>query len=107
MQDVAAGKDQVRRRPLARRLLHHAGDREYLALRRADADDAILIDTLARHFLDGDDVGPLADFARRVDHLGEARLCFDGVAKREQLARRVDHLRQTAAFVLDEHVRQQ
>ena len=50
----------------------------------ADADHAILIDPLERHFLDGDDVGPLAD-----------------------LARGIHHLRQTAALMLNQHVRQQ
>ena len=50
----------------------------------ADADDAILIDALPRHLLDGDDVG----------------LVF-------QLARGVHHLRETAARVLDEDIRQE
>src|ERR1700733_8527428 len=39
LQDVAAGDDEVRWRALARRVLHHGGDREYLALLFADADD--------------------------------------------------------------------
>ena len=54
------------------------------ALLRADADHAVLIDALARHLLDGDHVGLLVQFPRRVDHL-----------------------RKTAARVLHEHVRQQ
>ena len=41
LQDVAAGDDEVRRRLLARRLLHHLGDREHLALGLADADHAV------------------------------------------------------------------
>ena len=51
---------------------------------RADADDAVLVDALRRHLLDGDDVRPLAE-----------------------LAGGVDHLRQAAALVLDEDVGQQ
>ena len=72
------------RRPFARRFLHHAGDREHVALFLADADNAVLIDAVERDFLDGDDIGALADGVRRVDHL-----------------------RETAAFVLHQHVRQQ
>ena len=68
---------------LARRLFHHGGDREHLALLVADADDAVLIDAFHRHFLDGDDVGALAE-----------------------LGRGVDHLRQAAALVLHQHVGQ-
>ena len=84
LQDVAAGDDEVRRRLRARRLFHHLGDAEQLALLLADADDAVHVDALVRHFLDRDDVGVGAEPARGVDHLGEA-----------------------AALVLDQHVGQQ
>src|SRR6202034_1347320 len=50
----------------------------------ADTDDAILIDALIRHFLDGDDIG-----------------------SRREAARRIHHLRQAATLVLHQNVRQQ
>ena len=84
LQDIAAGEDEIGRRAADRRLLDHAGDREHLALALADADDAVLIDALVRHFLDGDDIGVFGQFARRLDHL-----------------------RQAALLVLHQHVRQQ
>ena len=72
LQDVAAGYDEIRRRFLLRRLLHHLRDREQLAVVRADADHAVRVDALGRHPLDGDDVRALAEVARGVDHLAEA-----------------------------------
>ena len=56
LQDVAAGDDEVRRRVLALRLLHHAGDPEAGLVLLADADDAVAAHLVLRHFLDRDDV---------------------------------------------------
>ena len=55
-----------------------------LPLRLADADHAVHVDAIARHFLDRDDVGVLLERAIGVDHLREA-----------------------AGLVLHQHVRQQ
>ncbi len=63
---------RFRRRLFARRLLHHVGDLECLALARADADDAVHVHTFRRHFLDRDDIGVVAQLARGIDHLLEA-----------------------------------
>src|SRR5580704_6457672 len=82
LQDVAAGDDEVGRRALARRLLHHPGESKKIAFAFADTDHAVHVDALRRHLLDGDDVGAL-DFACRSDHL-----------------------RETAWIVLHQHIRQ-
>src|SRR4029079_18428640 len=81
-------EDQVRWRPFARRLLHHAGDREHLALLGADADDAVLVDAFRRHFLDGDDVRGLTELLGGVDHLRQAAaLVLDEDVGKEQRER--------------------
>src|SRR6202042_787527 len=50
LQDIAPSEDEIRRRAIGRRLFDHAGDREHLAAALADADHAVLIDALMRHF---------------------------------------------------------
>src|SRR3984957_10774681 len=85
LQDVAARDDEIGRRLLAPRLLHHLGDLERLADRLAYAHHAVHVDALARHFLDCDHVGGAAA-VRTID---------------------VHHLREAAAAVLYQHVGQQ
>src|SRR5262245_4552602 len=60
LRGIAAGDDEIGGRLRARRLLHHPGDAEQLALGLADADDAVHMDALGRHFLDRDHVCALA-----------------------------------------------
>src|SRR6266545_2402649 len=48
LQDIAAGDDEIRRRLRARRLLHHLGDAEQLALLLADADHAVHVHAVRR-----------------------------------------------------------
>ena len=57
---------------LALRLLDHLGDRERLALGVADADHAVHVHALRRHFFDRDDVGVVVELVGGVDHLREA-----------------------------------
>ena len=54
------------------RLLDHFGDGEGLALGLADADHAIHVDAVGRHFLDRDDIGVVVEVLGGVDHLREA-----------------------------------
>src|SRR4051812_48927725 len=84
LQDVASGDDQVRWRGSARRLLHHLGDFERLALLFADPDDAVHVRLVVRYLLDGKKVCVRAKVAGGIDHLGKA-----------------------AFLALDQHVRQQ
>src|SRR6478672_8726679 len=84
LQDVAAGDDEIGRRLGARRFLYHLRNLEQLALGLANADDAVHVNAVGRHFLHRNDIGITAEVLRRVDHL-----------------------RKAAALVLDQHVGQQ
>src|SRR5262249_11377680 len=81
LQYVAAGNRQIGRRFARLGLLDHFSDRKGLALRSADADNAIHVHTLPRHLFHGDDISVAVEF------LG----C-------------IYHLRKAAAAVLNEHV---
>jgi hypothetical protein len=72
LQDIASGQNKVGRRTVLRWLLHHIGDGEHFALPVTDSDHTVLIDALVRDFLHGHDVCVRRQFARRIDHLGEA-----------------------------------
>src|SRR6185437_16056811 len=84
LQDVAPGDAEVGWRFGRLRLFDHLRDREGLAFGRPDADDAIHVHAVGRHFFHRDDVGVVFELGCGVDHLRDA-----------------------AARILHQHVRQQ
>src|SRR5579883_217711 len=72
LQDVAPGDRKVRRRRALWRLFDHSIHLEHLAVALADPANAVLVSAILGYRFHCDQIGLLAKFGRRLDHLCEA-----------------------------------